>query len=245
MSETTPVPAGEAIVFGASGGIGRALAEQLAASGRYATVRAGTRRDGAAPQGTVPFRFDLTDEASIAAAAASLAAPPELVIVATGVLHDGARGIAPEKSWRALDPAAMAHVLAINTIGPALVGKHFLPLFPRDRRAAFAALSARVGSIGDNRLGGWHSYRASKAALNMLVANFAIELSRTRPLAIAAALHPGTVDSGLSAPFQGNVPEGRLFTPDVSARHLLAVLDGLTPADSGGLFAWDGQRLPF
>lgn len=245
MSETSPNLIGEAIVFGASGGIGRALAEQLAASGRYATVRAGTRRDGPAPAGTEPFRFDLTDEASIAAVAASLAAPPGLVIVATGVLHDQARGIAPEKSWRAIDPAAMAHVLAINTIGPALVARHFLPLFPRDRRAVFAALSARVGSIGDNRLGGWHSYRASKAALNMLVANFAIELSRTRPLAIAAALHPGTVDSGLSAPFQGNVPEGRLFTPDTSARHLLSVLDGLTPADSGGLFAWDGQRLPY
>jgi NAD(P)-dependent dehydrogenase (short-subunit alcohol dehydrogenase family) len=236
---------GEAIVFGASGGIGRALAEQLAACGRYAAVRAGMRREGDAPAGTVPFRFDLTDEASIADAATSLFAPPALVIVATGVLHDAARGIAPEKSWRAIDPAAMAHVLAINTIGPALVARHFLPLFPRDRRAVFAALSARVGSISDNRLGGWHSYRASKAALNMLVANFAIELSRTRPQAIAATLHPGTVESALSAPFQGNVAPGKLFTAETSARHLLSVLDGLTPADSGGLFAWDGARVPY
>jgi NAD(P)-dependent dehydrogenase (short-subunit alcohol dehydrogenase family) len=236
----------EAIVFGASGGIGRALAEALVASGRFAAVRAGVRREGAdVPAGAVPFLFDLADEASVAQAAASLDAPPALVIVATGVLHDASRGIGPEKSWRAIDPAAMAHVLAVNTIGPALVAKHFLPLFPRERRAVFAALSARVGSIGDNRLGGWHAYRASKAALNMLVANFAIELGRSRPHAIAAALHPGTVDSALSAPFQGNVPEGRLFTPDVSARHLLEVIDGLTPADSGGLFAWDGQRLPF
>lgn len=236
---------GEAIVFGASGGIGRALAKLLAASGRYAVVRAGIRREGEPPAGTVPFRFDLTEEASIAAAAASLTAPPSMVIVATGLLHDRASGIAPEKSWRAIDPAAMAHVLAINTIGPALVAKHFLPLFPRDRRAVFAALSARVGSISDNRLGGWHSYRASKAALNMLVANFAIELARTRPQAIAAALHPGTVDSPLSAPFQGNVAPGKLFPPETSAGHLLSVLDGLTPADSGGLFAWDGARVPF
>jgi NAD(P)-dependent dehydrogenase (short-subunit alcohol dehydrogenase family) len=203
------------------------------------------RRDGDAPAGTLPFRFDLMDEASIAAAGASLEAPPVLVIVATGVLHDSTSAIAPEKSWRAIDPAAMADVMATNTIGPALVAKHFLPLFPRDRRAVFAALSARVGSIGDNRLGGWHSYRASKAALNMLVVNFAIELARTHPQGIAIALHPGTVDSALSAPFQKNVPPEKLFPAEVSARYLLAVLDGLGPADSGGLFAWDGTRLPY
>ena len=139
----------------------------------------------------------------------------------------------------------MAQVLAINTIGPALIAKHLLPRLPRTRRAVFAALSARVGSIGDNRLGGWHAYRASKAALNMLVANFGIELARSHPQAIAAALHPGTVASALSAPFRQSTPDNPLFTPEQAAGHLLGVIEGLTPADSGGLFAWDGQRLPW
>jgi NAD(P)-dependent dehydrogenase (short-subunit alcohol dehydrogenase family) len=122
--------------------------------------------------------------------------------------------------------------------------KHFAPLMPRDRRAVFAALSARVGSIGDNRLGGWHSYRASKAALNMLLRNLAVELGRSHPQAVVAGLHPGTVDTGLSKPFQKAVAEGKLLTPAFSAERLLAVLDGLTPADSGGVFAWDGARIP-
>jgi NAD(P)-dependent dehydrogenase (short-subunit alcohol dehydrogenase family) len=115
---------------------------------------------------------------------------------------------------------------------------------PRDRRAVFAALSARVGSIGDNRLGGWHSYRASKAALNMILRNLAVELGRTHPQAVVAGLHPGTVDTGLSAPFQRGVKPEKLFTADHSAERLLTVLERLTPADSGGVFAWDGQRIP-
>lgn len=234
------------MVFGASGSIGSALVRQLAASGQYGTVYAGARgplRD--LPKGAAAFQFDLTVEETIAAAARSFAAPPALVIVATGILHDPSRGIAPEKSWRMIDPAAMARLMAINAIGPALIAKHLLPLLPRDRRAVFAALSARVGSISDNRLGGWHAYRASKAALNMLVANFGIELARSHPRAIAAALHPGTVASALSAPFRQSTPDNSLFTPDQAAQHLLAVIDKLTPAESGGLFAWDGQRLPW
>ena len=132
----------------------------------------------------------------------------------------------------------------INTVGPALVAKHFLPLLPRDRRAVFAALSARVGSISDNRLGGWHSYRASKAGLNMILRNLAVELARSHPQAVVAGLHPGTVATDLSAPFQKGVRPEKLFTPAYSAERLLAVLDGLTPADSGGVFAWDGARIP-
>ena len=236
---------GAAIIFGAGGGIGRALVMAVAGSGRFARIYAGGRRQpDALPPGVEAFAFDLGDELSIAAVAARMSAPVDLVLVASGILHDPARTIAPEKSVRAIDGAAMAHVLAINTVGPALIAKHFLPLLPRDRRAVFAVLSARVGSIGDNRIGGWHSYRASKAALNMLVANFAIELRRTHHHAIVAALHPGTVDTGLSQPFQRGVAPERLFTPEVSARHLLAVIDTLTPQDSGGLFAWDGTRLP-
>ncbi|HQV03181.1 MULTISPECIES: SDR family NAD(P)-dependent oxidoreductase [unclassified Novosphingobium] len=235
---------GSAVVFGASGAIGRALVARLVESGRFGAVHAGTRGPTTdLPVGAIPFRFDLGDEASIKEAARMVEAP-ELVMVATGLLHDEARQIAPEKSWRAIDGSAMAEVFAANAIGPALIAKHFLPLLPRDRRAVFAVLSARVGSIGDNRLGGWHSYRASKAALNMLVRNFAIELARSHPQALAVALHPGTVDSRLSAPFQRGVAPEKLFSPDQAAGHLLDVLPALDPADSGGLFAWDGTRLP-
>jgi NAD(P)-dependent dehydrogenase (short-subunit alcohol dehydrogenase family) len=223
-----------AVVIGASGGVGAAVASLLEASGRFAIVHALSRsRTG----------LDLEDEASIAAAAARVADGPRatLVFVATGVLH---HGFEPERSWRALDADHMLRDYRINAVGPALVAKHFLPLLPRDRRSVFAALSARVGSIGDNRLGGWHSYRASKAALNMLLRNLAVELGRTHPKAVVAGLHPGTVDTGLSAPFQRGVKPERLFTAEHSADRLLAVLDALTPADSGGVFAWDGHRVP-
>jgi NAD(P)-dependent dehydrogenase (short-subunit alcohol dehydrogenase family) len=237
---------GSAVVFGASGGIGAALVAQLAASGDHARVHAGARRPPAPSPGIAPFAFDLEDEASIAAAAQAIAAegPPALVIVATWVLS-APGGPGPEKSWRAIDPAAMARLFALNTIGPATIARHFLPLLPREGRCVFAALSARVGSIGDNALGGWHSYRASKAALNMLVRNFAIELAARNRDAIAVALHPGTVDTALSRPFQRGVPAERLFAPEVSAAHLLRVIEGLGPSDSGGLFAWDGQRIPY
>lgn len=237
--------AGQAVIFGASGGIGAALAARLAEDPAMTRIYLGSRAP--APQSDarlVPFAFDLTEEASIAAAAGGVEGPVDLVFVATGMLHR-AGGPAPEKAYRALDPGAMAELLAINTIGPALIAKHFLQLLPRDRRAVFAALSARVGSIADNRLGGWHSYRASKAALNMLLANFAIELRRTHPLAIVAGLHPGTVDSALSAPFQRGVAPEKLFSPDRSAAYLLTVLNELRSEDSGGIFAWDGARIPY
>ncbi len=223
-----------AVVIGASGGIGAALARALEGAGQYAMVHALSRA------GT---GFDLEDERSIAAAAARVAEGPvpALVFVATGVLH---HGYEPERSWRALDADHLLRDYRINAVGPALVAKHFMPLLPRDRPSVFAALSARVGSIGDNRLGGWHSYRASKAALNMLLRNLAVETGRTHPQAVIAGLHPGTVDTGLSAPFQKGVKPGKLFTADYSADRMLAVIDGLTPADSGRVFAWDGQRIP-
>lgn len=222
-----------AVVIGASGGLGAALVRQLQASGRYGAVHALSR------SGT---GFDLEDEASIAAAAARVGegSPPALVFVATGVLH---HGFEPERSWRALDAEHLLRDYRVNAVGPALVAKHFLPLLPRDRRAVFVALSARVGSIGDNRLGGWHSYRASKAALNMILRNLAVETGRTHPQGVIAGLHPGTVDTGLSAPFQKGVKPEKLFTAEFSAERLLAVVDGLTPADSGGVFAWDGARI--
>jgi NAD(P)-dependent dehydrogenase (short-subunit alcohol dehydrogenase family) len=231
MSDTS------AVVIGASGGIGRALADALEASGNHDRVH----RLGRSLAGNA--HVDLEDEASIAAAAERVRAgpPPTLILAATGVLHSGQE---PERTYKAMTAEHLLRDYRINTIGPALVMKHFAPLMPRDRRAVFAALSARVGSIGDNRLGGWHSYRASKAALNMLLRNLAVELGRSHPHAVVAGLHPGTVDTGLSKPFQKGVAEGKLFTPTHSAERLLAVLDGLTPADSGGVFAWDGVRIP-
>ncbi len=238
---------GCAVIFGASGGIGAALCESLAADGT-GTIFAGSRNgDAVAGDTTIPFRFDLRDEDSIAAAATLVKEhqpdlAPDLVVVATGILTLS-NGTGPERSYRALDGASMAEVLHRNTIGPAMIAKHFLPLLPRDRRAIFAALSARVGSISDNGLGGWHSYRASKAALNMLIKNFGIELGRTHKQAVVAALHPGTVDSDLSKPFQSNLPDGQLTKPVAAARNLLRTLNGLKPSDSGGLFAFDGSRI--
>jgi len=235
-----------ACVFGASGGIGAALVGQLAAREDVAEVFALSRRPVAGEGKVTPLAFDLTDEASIAAAATRMGegGAIDLAVVATGILTLG-EGKGPEKSLSQIDGAVMAQVLALNTIGPALVMKHLMPLLPRESRGVLAVLSARVGSISDNKLGGWHSYRASKAALNMLVRNCAIELGRTRPKAIAVALHPGTVDTSLSQPFQRGVPQDKLFTPDQSAGHLLDVIAGLTREDSGGLFAWDGQRIEF
>ncbi|WP_309627394.1 SDR family NAD(P)-dependent oxidoreductase [Brevundimonas sp.] len=223
-----------AVVIGASGGIGAAMADLLEASGRFATVRRLSRS---------MTGLNLEDEESIATAAARVAGAgaPTLIFVATGVLHHGET---PERSFRTMTADHLLRDYRVNTVGPALVAKHFLPLLPRDRRAVFATLSARVGSISDNRLGGWHSYRASKAALNMIVRNLAIEMARSHPQTIVAGLHPGTVNTGLSEPFQRGVAAAKLFSPAVSAEHLLGVLDGLNPADSGGVFAWDGARIP-
>lgn len=231
-----------AAVFGASGGIGGALAGTLADRG--VEVWAGSRSGFCRDERIRGFAFDLADEASIAAMAAELAAtPPDLVIVASGVLTlDDGKG--PERSFKQIDADAMEAAFRLNTIGPALIAKHFLPLLPRRDRAVFAALSARVGSISDNRLGGWHSYRASKAALNMLLKNFAIELGRTHEQAVVAGLHPGTVDTGLSEPFQSNLPDGQLTAPNAAAANLLKVLDGLTPRDSGSVFDWKGDEVP-
>lgn len=228
-----------AVIIGASGGIGGALEAALIGEGAFAVVHGFARpRNGAQ-------HLDLLDEASIAAAAAHVASgpAPSLVIIATGLLHAGERG--PEKALRDLDSDWLAQLYAVNAIGPALVAKHFLPIMPRQGRAVFAALSARVGSIGDNRLGGWHGYRASKAALNMLVRTLAIEERRRNDRAIVVALHPGTVDTALSRPFQANVPDGRLFDAERAALQLLDVIEGLKTPDSGKLFDFQGDEVPF
>lgn len=217
-----------ALVVGASGGIGAALVAALAARGEV--VGLSRSADG----------LDVTDEASVQRVLGRLDGVFDRIFVATGALEiDGAR---PEKTLRALDPAAMAAQFALNATGPALVVKHALRMMPKARAAKLAVLSARVGSIGDNGLGGWNSYRAAKAALNQLIHTAAIEVARSHPLSVLVCLHPGTVASGFAPAYVGNHPT---VTPQVAAGHLLAVLDGLTPAQTGGFYDWAGKVVPW
>lgn len=235
-------------VIGAGGGIGGALVDVLANDPSVETVFALARKQSRLDQpGVVLSSVDVESEDSIADAARRIgdrSEPLDIVLVASGVLHDGDT-LQPEKSWKALDAAVMARVFQVNSIGPALIAKHFLPLLARNRKTLFAALSARVGSIEDNRLGGWYAYRASKAALNMMIKSLSIELARSRPDAVCIALHPGTVDSALSKPFQGGVGPKDLVSPMECARNLLNVADRVTVGDSGGFFAYDGSAIPY
>ena len=232
-----------AVVIGSGGGIGAALVRRLCERGGYDEVHAlsrhvpGVRQDGVIRHG----RIDIADAGGSAVSAAELGTPLDLVIIATGLLHESGRR--PERSLSELDADWLARSFQVNAIGPALVLRYFTPLLASDRRTVFAALSARVGSISDNRLGGWYGYRASKAALNMIVRTGAIELARTRPRALCVGLHPGTVDTSLSGPFQRGVPADGLFTPDFSAARLLQVLDSLDVSETGKCFAWDGQEI--
>lgn len=240
-----------ALVQGASRGIGLELVRALTASPRFERVIA-TCRDphraetlGAlAREGLEVHALDVTDSGGMARLATELrerGASIALLINAAGVLHGDDFG--PEKRLEDLDPAVMQRVFAVNAFGPALMLRHFHPLIARDGKAVFAAISARVGSIGDNRIGGWYSYRASKAALNQFLRTASVEFGRRHKNAIVAALHPGTTDTALSEPFQANVPEEQLFPVERTADYLLSVIDGLTLDDSGGFFAWDGQPI--
>lgn len=222
-----------AVVLGARGGIGSAVADALEADPACGRVFRLARN--------VPIHCDVADEDSIARAAEAVrrdVGDVALVFNAIGVLDR--HGFAPEKSLRALDADAMAATFAINSIGTALVIKHFHDLLPRQGKGAIATVSARVGSIGDNRIGGWYSYRASKAALNQIVRTSAIEIARKRRDAVCVALHPGTVATALSAPYAG---DRETFTPQQSAEKMLAVLDGLDARQSGGFFAYDGSAV--
>jgi NAD(P)-dependent dehydrogenase (short-subunit alcohol dehydrogenase family) len=233
-----------AAVFGASGGIGGALVSALAADPNCSIVY-GLSRNPISPAHPKlhPLTFDLLDEESIRRSADAMTheAPLDLCIVATGMLSD--KGAQPEKSWRSLDPSVMRRGFEINAIGPALIAKHVLDRLPKDRKSVFACLSARVGSIADNRLGGWHTYRSSKAALNMIIRSLSIELRRKNPSAVCVSLHPGTVLTPLSTPFAAAAQ--RPFLPDESAAMLLATIDRLSPEDTGGFQSYSGDSIPF
>jgi NAD(P)-dependent dehydrogenase (short-subunit alcohol dehydrogenase family) len=217
------------LIIGASGGIGSALCRTLQA--RDETVIGVSRStDG----------LDVTDEASVVAHLNALNGPFDRILIVTGALEIDGQG--PEKALRQLGAEAMLVQYQLNAIGPALVIKHAVPLLPRDRPALIAALSARVGSIGDNRAGGWYSYRASKAALNQLIRCAAIEIRRTHPQSICVALHPGTVDTPLTRRYRGNHPA---VAADEAAQNLLRVMDGLTSKHTGGFFDWAGKAVPW
>ncbi|NNL86283.1 MAG: SDR family oxidoreductase [Myxococcales bacterium] len=239
--------------MGAGRGIGLALAKELLESREIGTLWCTARSKSeqldalaaAYPEKVRVAHLDAEDETSVAAAAAAVAADVDalhLAILSIGVLHDS-DDLSPEKRLEQLDGKRLARYFSTNTIGPLLVAKHFYPLLRHEERAVLAALSARVGSIDDNRSGGWYGYRASKAALNMGFKTLSIELSRRAPKLICALLHPGTVKTDLSAPYRRNVPDERLFSPSRAARQLLEVLRKLDRSDSGGFFAWDGSSI--
>ena len=231
-------------IIGSSGAIGHAFTKQLRGKYPDADIYTFSSSDAGRVEGSRHYIIDYTDEERIAKAAEAVAGDEDfdLVIVATGFLQDKDRAIHPEKSLRDLSPENFKALFAANTIFPALIAKYFLPLMRKDRRAVFAALSARVGSVSDNKIGGWYAYRASKAALNMIIKNAAIEMGRRHKDLIVLGLHPGTVDSELSKPFQGGVPH-EIFSPCQAAIYLLDVIEKARPEDSGKCFAWDGQEV--
>jgi NAD(P)-dependent dehydrogenase (short-subunit alcohol dehydrogenase family) len=251
-------PAGSCVlVQGASRGIGLELVRQLLAEPAIGQVFASCRfpdhaRELAALAASGPrlrvVPLDVTDEASIARAARSVGELTDrlhLVVNCAGLLHGGSAQLAPEKRLADVRPEALATSFAVNAFGPLLVAKHFERLLAHRERAVFASISARVGSIGDNRLGGWYAYRGAKAAQNMFTRTLANEWARSRRNVICVALHPGTADTDLSRPFQANVAPGKLFSPGRTVRQLLEVIDRLTPADTGRFYAWDGSEIPW
>jgi NAD(P)-dependent dehydrogenase (short-subunit alcohol dehydrogenase family) len=247
-----------ALIQGASRGIGLALVAQLLSDGDfdhvYATSRSATSADAlrelavSFPGRLTLLSVDVTNEASIADAAATVQhthAEMHLLMNVAGILHDDSVGMHPEKRLSDIQPEFIARAFAVNATGPLLMIKHFSPLLRHRERSVVANVSARVGSIGDNALGGWYGYRASKAAQNMFTRTAAIELKRRGPGNICVAIHPGTVETDLSAPFSGNVAPEKLFSPELAAQQLLTVLGGLTPEHTGGFFAWDGAPIPW
>ncbi|MBE9179926.1 SDR family NAD(P)-dependent oxidoreductase [Oculatella sp. LEGE 06141] len=244
------------LVVGASQGIGLEFVQQLLQADSVTTVYATYRTAASAvrllelgdryPGQLHCLELDITNETQIANCATYLqtqAGQLHLIMNCVGLLHDGT--LQPEKSIRQIDPDQLIRYFQINSIGAALLAKHLLPLLRHGDRSIFATLSAKLGSIGDNQLGGWYGYRASKAALNMLMRTVAIEFERKSPKTIVVTLHPGTTDTRLSQPFQMNVPPEKLFSVERTVTQLLAVMADLKDGDSGQFFSWNGDRLPW
>ncbi len=245
---------GTALVVGASQGIGLGFVRSLLADDRFHHVFATYRQSSTATellalQDQPKLRYlalDATEEGEVAQLAAKLQAQAtglDLLVNCVGVLHQG--DLQPEKSLRQIDADKLLQYFQTNSVPAILLAKHMQALLRQEGRTVFANLSAKIGSIEDNRLGGWYGYRASKAALNMLLKTTAIEYSRKNPHTIILALHPGTTDTRLSEPFQRNVPPGKLFSVERTVAQLLAIIDNATEADNGAFFSWDGSRLPW
>ena len=232
-------------IIGSSGAIGNAVSDNLINDESIGIIYKFSRSISVKENKRVKNIFlDIEDEESIKSSLNHV--PPDtkfdLVFVATGILHND-KEIFPEKSIKDIDINKLKKVILVNTIGPTLIGKYFIPYLRKDEKSVFAFLSARVGSISENKLGGWYSYRASKTALNQIIKNFSIEIKRTNKNAIFVGLQPGTVKSFLSKPFERNVKEDNLFTPEYSAEKLLQVINDLSPDDSGKFFAWNGEEI--
>jgi NAD(P)-dependent dehydrogenase (short-subunit alcohol dehydrogenase family) len=234
------------VVIGASGSLGSEFVRQLSEEEKVTSIFAFSRSKTDFNNNKVESHFiDIEDEESIQLAAnkAGKDQKIDMVIVATGMLHD--KDTNPEKSLKDLSKDKFHKLFSINTIAPAIIAKHFLPKLNKETKSIFACLSARVGSISDNHLGGWYSYRASKSALNMALKNASIEINRSNKNAIIIGLHPGTVDSQLSKPFQSNVTKEKLFTAQYSAQKMLEVISSLSTADSGNLIDFNGIKIDF
>lgn len=245
-----------ALIVGASQGIGLGFVRALLLNQQVNKIYATYRNQESAtelialthqyPKRLTCLSVDITAEVQIEAAIKQIKADVDklhLVIYCVGVLHEGE--LTPEKSLRQIDAENLLYYFQVNSIGAVLLAKHLMPLLRHGDRSVYASISAKVGSIGDNRLGGWYGYRASKAALNMFLKTTAIEYSRRCPKAIVVALHPGTTDTRLSQPFQKNVPPEKLFPVEHTVNLLSQVISNLQPKDSGEFFAWDGTQLPW
>ncbi len=242
-----------AVVIGASRGLGLAITEEILSMESIQSVTASYRSEDTVEALCAledprlrRLPLEVTDEASFEAFVGSMGqgdGPPQLVIHCAGILHEP--GLSPEKSLRQCRAEALQRIFAVNSIGPVLTAKHLIPLMPKREASHFAALSAMVGSIGDNRLGGWYGYRASKAALNQLLKTVSIECKRTHPGLCVSAIHPGTTDTDLSQPFQGNVKPDKLYSPRQSARRIIRVVLAGSPEDSGRFVNWDGSLIPW
>lgn len=240
------------VIIGASGAIGHAMAHIFANNASHQVFAFSRSVTTDLHQNNITTgHLDFRQESSIQSAAALISAQggADIVIIATGFLHQEAspneKSIQPEKSIRRIDQQAMEQVMFVNTIGPALVLKHFVPIMPKNKPYIIGALSARVGSIADNKLGGWYAYRAAKTALNMILKTASIEASRANEQSIIVGLHPGTVESNLSKPFKANVPKEQLLTPLYAAEQLVKVVHSLNSAQTGRVFAWDGQQIEY